>query len=218
MTRIPTTRLPLALAAVAVIAAGALAIVLISGGSDSGAPSATASGGAGQPAGGDGKGDRKGKADRDADAEANLQRQPEEQEASKQPEETEEEQEARRTAESLYALLAGEQGDKDSTNLDSAAFCELMSERAERQTVRYAKRSSGIARRWNCESAVEHLVLRSKRTGGLKRTRKAQVVGVNAEGERATASVRLGKRITSIPLVREDGEWRLAASPAGGAS
>jgi len=36
------------------------------------------------------------------------------------------------------------------------------------------------------------------------------VIGVNAEGDRATGWMRFGKgSVTSMPLVREAGEWKL---------
>ena len=129
---------------------------------------------------------------------------------------SEEEQEAEQTTTRFYEILAAEKGGPNRTTIDSASFCGLMSEQAREQTVEYARRSSGIAQKWDCENAVDLLVIRSKRTGGFKGVRNAKVVGVNAEGDKATASVRFGKGpVTSIPLIREDGEWKLAVSPAG---
>lgn len=132
---------------------------------------------------------------------------------------SEDEQEAKQSASRFYAILGADRaaGDPDRTEIDSAAFCELMSEQARAQTVHYAKVSSGLAQEWNCEKAVNLLVIRSKRAGGLKGTQQAKVIGVNAEGDRATATVRFGKgAATSIPLVKEDGEWKLGVGPAGG--
>lgn len=133
---------------------------------------------------------------------------------------SEAEQEADRTASRFYEVLGAERRprDKNRTTIDSSAFCDLMSEEAREQTVEYARRSSGIEQEWNCESAVELLVLRSKRSGGFKGARAAEVIGVNVEGDRATATVRFGKKgpASSLALVREGGEWKLAASPAGG--
>lgn len=58
------------------------------------------------------------------------------------------------------------------------------------------------------------LVRRFKQAGGFERVRQAEVVGVNAEGDRAT--VRFGRGpLTTIPLVREDGEWKLGSSIPG---
>ncbi len=133
---------------------------------------------------------------------------------------SEDEREARQTTAEFYAILGqeGASGDPDRTTIDSASFCELMSAQARQQTVHYAEVSSGIAREWDCESAVEMLAIRSKDAGGFKEARRAEVIGVNAEGERATATVRFGPTgaATSIPLVREDGEWKLASSPESG--
>ena len=40
---------------------------------------------------------------------------------------------------------------------------------------------------------------------------------MNVDGDRATASVRFGGKgpISTVALVKEDGEWKLAASPSG---
>ena len=96
--------------------------------------------------------------------------------------------------------------------------CELMSDEAQRQTVVYAKRSSGIADvEWTCEKATALLLRRASQSGGLKKSLRAEVVGVNVDGDRATASVRFGGKgpISTVALVKEDGEWTLAASPSG---
>ncbi len=129
---------------------------------------------------------------------------------------TEEEVEAQETASDFYAILGEDSGGAKRTTIDSSSFCDLMSERAVAQTVEYARVSSGIAQEWDCERTVAFLVIRSKRSGGFKGVKQAKVIGVNAEGDRATATVRFGNGpLTSIPLVKEDGEWKLAASPAG---
>lgn len=131
------------------------------------------------------------------------------------------ERSAKRTADDFYAILAADRApkDPDRTVIDSYSFCELMSKQAVAQTVRYAKVSSGLAGEWDCESAIELLVLRAKRTGDLKTLEGAEVIGVNARGDRATATVRFGEGpATSLPMVREEGEWKLAATPVGGES
>jgi hypothetical protein len=97
--------------------------------------------------------------------------------------------------------------------------CDLMSEQAKRQTIVYAKRSAGLADvEWTCEKATALLLRRARQSGGLERSLRAEIVGVNVEGDRATASVRFGGKgpISSVPLVKEDGEWKLAGSPPGG--
>lgn len=98
-----------------------------------------------------------------------------------------------------------------------AEICDLMSEEARRQAIEYARRSSGRRAKWDCELAIGLLIGRSQRVGGFGRTVKAEIVGVNAVGDRATATIRFGKGpLKSIPLVREDGEWKLGTSPATG--
>jgi hypothetical protein len=97
-------------------------------------------------------------------------------------------------------------------------ICALMSDEARRQTVDYARISAGLAGvQWSCEKAVALLLRRTRQGGGLKRSLKAEVVSVNAEGDRATATVSFGDGpLTSVPLVKEGGEWKLAATPAAG--
>lgn len=98
-----------------------------------------------------------------------------------------------------------------------ASVCDLMSEDAQQQTIVYAKRSAGLADvDWTCENATGLLLRRARSAGSLKRTIGAEVVGVNVDGDRATASIRFGRRISSVPLVKEDGEWKLAAAASGG--
>jgi hypothetical protein len=98
-----------------------------------------------------------------------------------------------------------------------AGVCDLMSEEAKRQTIVYAKRSAGLADvEWTCENATGLLLRRARSAGALKRTVGAEVVGINVDGDRATASIRFGRRISSVPLVKEDDEWKLAAAASGG--
>jgi hypothetical protein len=110
--------------------------------------------------------------------------------------------------------LEAAEGNESLTNV-----CDLMSKQAKRQTIVYAKRSAGLADvEWTCEKATGLLLRRARQSGGLKRSLRAEVVGVNVEGDRATASIRFGGKgpISSVPMVKEDGEWKLAASPSGG--
>jgi hypothetical protein len=104
-------------------------------------------------------------------------------------------------------------------NESLTSVCDLMSEEAKRQTIVYAKRSAGLADvKWNCEKATGLLLRRARQSGGLERSLRAKVVGFNAEGDRGTASIRFGGKgpISSVPMVKEDGKWKLAASPSGG--
>jgi hypothetical protein len=112
--------------------------------------------------------------------------------------------------------LEAAEGNESLTNV-----CDLMSEEAKQQTVVYAKRSAGIADvEWTCEKATGLLLRRAQQAGGLKRSLRAEIVGVNVEGDRGTASVRFGGKgpISTVPLVKEDGEWKLAPSPSSGGS
>jgi hypothetical protein len=125
------------------------------------------------------------------------------------------EAEAERAVADFYSALGDgdAKGDRSETAVDTEPFCDLMSAGAQTQAIRYAEVSSGIERKWDCESAVEVLLIRAKRTGGLERAQAAEVIGVNAAGDRATATVRFGRgAATAIPLAKEDGEWKLAAT------
>lgn len=101
-----------------------------------------------------------------------------------------------------------------------SAVCDLMSEAAKRRTIVYAERSAGLADvDWTCEKATGLLLRRAGRAGGLERAMRITVVGVNADGDRATATVRFGGkkgRLATIPLVKEGGTWKLGAAPGEG--
>jgi hypothetical protein len=127
----------------------------------------------------------------------------------------EEELKAKQTVTELYEVLAADEGNTRGAPIDAAAFCELMSKGAQAQTIHYAKAFSGLGGEWDCEKAVGLLAAHSKLSGGFARAKGTEVVGVNTEGGRATATVRFGDGpITSLPLVREGGQWKLATSPS----
>jgi hypothetical protein len=100
---------------------------------------------------------------------------------------------------------------------DAAGICDLMSERARKQTAHYVEVASGVKKDWTCAKGVEYLSARVERRGDLGRIRQTEVVGVNVEGDRASASVRFGDDgpITTLPLMRERGSWRLDMRPSG---
>jgi hypothetical protein len=94
-------------------------------------------------------------------------------------------------------------------------ICDAMSRQAQRQTIDYAERGAGIAGvDWTCEKATGLLLRRVRQLGGLKRALQPRVTVVDADGDRATATVEFpGGRKSKIELVEEDGRWKLAASP-----
>jgi len=100
------------------------------------------------------------------------------------------------------------------------SICALMSKDAQHQTVVYAERSAGLSDvEWTCEKAMALLLRRAAARGDAGQVARATVVGVNAEGDRATATVRFGGkrgRVTTLPLVKEDGRWKLGTAPGGG--
>lgn len=228
MTSNWTARILAGLVAVAIVVLG---ITLLTGGDDDGAnpgdaeqtvaDSGTTDGNtAGEGAtGGDAANGNKADKRQDAAPKAEEEARRLQEERAAASEMTDDEKDAQVRAQRFYDILGSEDGDKNSAKFDSAGFCDLMSEQAREQTIDYAKRSSGIDQEWNCENSVELLVIRAKRTGGFKQTRKAKIVGVNAEGDSATATVRFGKGpLSSIPLIKEDGEWKLGASSTGESS
>jgi hypothetical protein len=126
---------------------------------------------------------------------------------------------AKRTARSFYAILAKGDDGGGPVAADAASFCGLMSKEARAQTIDYVRLASGLRRRWTCETAVEQLVRRAKRSGAFKGIAGARVAGVNADGDRATVTVRFDHdrgslpAVTSVPLVKEGGAWKLGSAP-----
>jgi hypothetical protein len=97
--------------------------------------------------------------------------------------------------------------------VDAKAVCDLMTEKAQKETADYVRVKDAT-----CEQAFNLLLQRSKNAGTLDETVRARVIGVNVEGDRATATVQFGPRgaATAVPLVKEDGEWKLGGSLTGG--
>lgn len=120
----------------------------------------------------------------------------------------------RATVVALYDALGGAAG---RGRLDAARLCGLMTERARRAMTTYLAAQTQLRDRWSCEAAARRLIERAKRFKGLKRALQVDVIGVNVDGNRATASVRFGKRqpISTLPLVKEDGRWKLGRPPGG---
>jgi hypothetical protein len=114
----------------------------------------------------------------------------------------------------LRAGLESAQGDEG-----MAKLCDSMSSAARRETIRYSRQAAGLDDlEWTCEKAVALLIRRSNRDPSFpKRMARARVVAMNVEGDRATATVDFGGRspLTTVALVREDGEWKLGSTPAG---
>jgi len=116
-------------------------------------------------------------------------------------------------AESAVTRVYGALG--DGRRVDGAALCRLMTARAREQTVTYARNVAGLGGSWTCPRAVTVLARRTAKRGGLERLQKAHVVGVNVDGDRATATVRFGRGAgTGIALVKESGQWKLASTPS----
>lgn len=100
------------------------------------------------------------------------------------------------------------------------SVCDLMSQKAQQATIAYAKGSAGLTGiKWTCQKATALLLRRTRQAGKLKRMLLPELIGVNASRSRATATVRFGGRkghLTTIPLVREDGQWKLGTTSDAG--
>jgi hypothetical protein len=97
-----------------------------------------------------------------------------------------------------------------------AELCDFMSEAAQQQTIEYAQQSSRLGGQWSCEKANALLIRRANVASEGKGPGKVRVIGVNAQGERATATIQVGSApATTVPLVKEDGEWKLAGAVGG---
>lgn len=97
-------------------------------------------------------------------------------------------------------------------------ICDLLSDRAREQTTLYVRRTANRGEvDWTCEKAVAILIRRTREDRGLRRAQRARVVGMNVVGDRATATLSFGKGVpqSTVALVKEDGEWRLADSFGG---
>lgn len=96
-----------------------------------------------------------------------------------------------------------------------AAFCDLMSRRAQQQSADYGRRSIGVleVKKWNCPMGVSLVLRRINQTGEYRPLSRVKIVNLNAEGNKATATISLGKGpLQSVPMVREDGAWKIAAT------
>jgi hypothetical protein len=131
------------------------------------------------------------------------------QQPRKAPPETEPEKKARGTVEKVYDAL----GPGTGKAVDAKAVCDLMTEKARKETADYVRIKDAT-----CEQAFTLLLRRTKNAGTLDETLKARVIGVNVQGDRATATVQFGPdgAATAVPLVKEDGEWKLGGSLTGG--
>jgi len=103
--------------------------------------------------------------------------------------------------------------------IDVKPICDLMSEEAKRHSVDYYRRASGIVEEkdkpWTCEDGVRFSLRRSVGLGGPDALGGSlEIVGMNVDGDNATATIRRGKKLTTMALIKEDGEWKLPP-PAG---
>lgn len=111
--------------------------------------------------------------------------------AAVSPQERRDANRVRRTVNQMYGAV----GRKDGRSL-----CGLMTKSDRNATARYTTSK-------NCEEGAKKLMARARNKG------LPQIVGVNVAGDRATATVRFGKRAaTTVPMARERGAWRIAGN------
>lgn len=113
-----------------------------------------------------------------------------------------ERQRARATVEKLYEEIA---------KMNAEGVCEQMSEEAQEQIA-----AGGLGTEADsCAEGYQGFFDEAEEAGGLEATLKANVRGVEIDGDEAIAKVAFGGpgRVGDIPLVKVDGEWKLA--PAG---
>lgn len=99
-----------------------------------------------------------------------------------------------------------------------ATVCDILSNDARERTIAYARDLAGyVDFDWTCERAIALMVRNSRLNQGLKHTLSARVIGVNVVGDSAVATLSHGKgeALTTVPLVYEDGEWRIGTAPGG---
>jgi hypothetical protein len=92
-------------------------------------------------------------------------------------------------------------------------FCDHVSREAKRQMAKEVGDNTGPD--VVCQQTFDPLVLRAGKTKKLNPTLRAEITGIAVDGQRAVAEVDFDGKPGSLPLVREDGEWKLAAAPKG---
>lgn len=98
--------------------------------------------------------------------------------------------------------------------IDKKRFCDLMTEEAQAETKEYGFEISDSADVKTCEDGLHMILRRSVQiSGSLADTLDFEIVGIEVEGEEATASIKRGKTVSSMALVKEDGEWKVPATP-----
>jgi hypothetical protein len=106
-----------------------------------------------------------------------------------------------------------------SRRIDGQAMCDLMTEEAQKQTAHYGRTTSGRAEVKTCADGVAVIARRSMALGTFGKSLNAEVVDMNVEGDRATASVTYdGRSIATLSLVKEDGEWKIPGNSPDAAS
>lgn len=99
-------------------------------------------------------------------------------------------------------------------------LCDAMSSEARDETVEYARVTARLGDvEWTCEKAMALLVRRTRVNRGVRRALAARVVTVSIRGDQASATLSFGKGqpLSSIPLVKEDGQWKIGSPPGGSA-
>lgn len=105
----------------------------------------------------------------------------------------------RATVDALYEAM----GDRDAEGV-----CDQLNAAAQEQIAKGGLGSEGRT----CVEGFEGFFEASEEAGGLDAPRNAEVVDVEVDGDRATATVEFGPgQRGDIPLAKVEGEWKLEA-------
>jgi hypothetical protein len=109
---------------------------------------------------------------------------------------------ARASVEALYDAMA---------DTDAEGVCAQLSASAQKQIAEGGLGGKGKT----CAAGFQQFLDAAAKQGGLRLTLKAEVESVKVKGDKGTAHVTFGNEAQGdIPLVKEDGEWRLEATSA----
>jgi len=105
---------------------------------------------------------------------------------------------ARATVDRLYSSMRAS---------DAEGVCSTLTEPAQKQV---AEGAIGAGEGSTCADAFQQFLDAAEKQGGLDLTLKAKVKNIEINGDKAVASVSFGTaRSGKIPLIKQDGEWKL---------
>jgi hypothetical protein len=113
-------------------------------------------------------------------------------------------QQARAAVEQLYTAM---------NDGDAEGVCAQLSKAAQKQIA-----AGGLGKKADsCSGSFQKFLDQADAAGGLDLVKQAKVKQVKVTGRKAVAKVSFRDRASGdVPLVKEDGEWKLEAVGAGG--